>query len=423
MCKNLFVFNPQLFLISALNNTPPYMRFSFSFCALMGIVFFAACGSTSQKRTTEDDRNDSLTLVVHPEKLSKQIDAFVEKLHRTRQFNGNVLVARKGKIIYERAIGWADYLHRDSLKINSVFELASVSKPFTATAILLLVEQGKLKLDQHVKEFFPDFPYEGITIRMLLSHRSGMMNYVYFTDDIWKEKMKPMSNMDVMKLIAQHKPAPYAQPNKVFHYNNSNFMVLAAIIEKVTGKSYTYFMEKSIFKPLGMKNTHVFSTTVFKKIPVDVVGHDRVWRRSVVQNFLDGPVGDKGIYSTLHDLYLFDRAMRAGKVLQEASQDSAYTPRNPLQYGHFSYGYGWRMFDAPKQQVVYHTGWWHGFRHIFVRDLKNDVTIIFLSNLTNGSLLGLDELYQILHVPVIRRNAYSRAGEYIGGASAEAADD
>ena len=425
MCKNLFVFYPQLFLIFALITTHPYMRFSscFSFCIVLCIVFFAACGSASKKRSKEDDRTDSLALVVHPEKLSKEIDAFVEKLHRTRQFNGNVLVARKGKIIYERAIGWADYLHRDSLKINSVFELASVTKPFTATAILLLEEQGKLKLDQNVKEFFPDFPYEGITIRLLLSHRSGMMNYVYFTDDIWKEKMKPMSNMDVMKLIAQYKPAPYAQADKVFNYNNSNYMVLAAIIEKVTGKSYATFMENTIFKPLGMKNTHVFSTTVFKKIPVDVVGHDRVWRRSVVQNFLDGPVGDKGIYSTLHDLYLFDRAMRAGKVLQKASLDSAYTPRNPLQYAHFSYGYGWRLFEAPNQQVVYHTGWWHGFRHIFVRDLKNDVTIIFLSNLTNGSLLGLDDLYRLLQVPVIRRNAYSRAGDYIGGASAEAADD
>jgi CubicO group peptidase (beta-lactamase class C family) len=158
------------------------MRFSscFSFCIVLCIVFFAACGSASKKRSKEDDRTDSLALVVHPGKLSKEIDAFVEKLHRTRQFNGNVLVARKGKIIYERAIGWADYLHRDSLKINSVFELASVTKPFTATAILLLEEQGKLKLDQNVKEFFPDFPYEGITIRLLLSHRSGMMNYVYF---------------------------------------------------------------------------------------------------------------------------------------------------------------------------------------------------------------------------------------------------
>jgi len=401
------------------------MRFSyfFSFCAVMGICFLGACGSASQKRTMEDDRNDSLALVVHPDGLSGEIEAFIQKLHKTRQFNGNVLIARKGKIIYERAIGWADYLHRDSLKINAVFELASVTKPFTATAILLLEEQGKLNLDQNVKEFFPDFPYEGITIRLLLSHRSGMMNYVYFTDDIWKEKMKPMSNMDVMKLIAQYKPTPYAQPDKIFHYNNSNYMVLAAIIEKVTGKSYTKFMENSIFKPLGMKNTHVFSTTVFKKIPVDVVGHDRVWRRSVVQNFLDGPVGDKGIYSTIHDLYLFDRAMRAGKVFGKASLDSAYTPRNPLQFGHFSYGYGWRLFEAPNQEVVYHTGWWHGFRHIFVRDLKNDVTIIFLSNLTNGSLLGLDELYQILHVPVIRRNAYSRAGDYIGGASAEASDD
>ncbi|MFM6953518.1 MAG: serine hydrolase domain-containing protein [Sphingobacteriaceae bacterium] len=401
------------------------MRFSyfFSLFVLLGIGFLGSCSSAPKKRTVEDDRNDSLALVLHPEKVSKQIDAFVEKLHRTRQFNGNVLVARKGKIIYERAIGWADYLHRDSLKINSVFELASVSKPFTATAIMLLVEQGKLKLDQNVKAFFPDFPYEGITIRLLLSHRSGMMNYVYFTDDIWKEKMNPMSNMDVMKLIAQHKPAPYAQPNRVFHYNNSNFMVLGAIIEKVTGKSYAKFMEERIFKPLGMKNTHVYSTTAFKKIPVDVVGHDKVWRRSVVQNFLDGPVGDKGIYSTIHDLYLFDRALRAGKVLRKASLDSAYTPHNPLQYRHFSYGYGWRLFEAPNQQVVYHTGWWHGFRHIFVRDLKNDVTIIFLSNLTNGSLLALDDLYHLMHVPVIRRNAYSHEGVYMGGASADAADD
>lgn len=362
-------------------------------------------------------------LIYRPGRESKQIDAFVERLHRTRQFNGNVLIARKGKIIYERAIGWADYLHRDSLKINSVFQLASVTKPITATAILMLVEDGKLKLDQNVKEFFPNFPYEGITIRLLLTHRSGMMNYVYFSDDIWKDKMKPMSNTDVMNLIAEYKPAPYAKPDKVFHYNNSNYMVLAAIIEKVTQQSFAEYLQENIFKPLGMKNTHVYSTTVYEKIPVDVVGHDRVWRRSVVQNFLDGPTGDKGVYSTVHDLLLFDQALRKGKLLSKASQDSAYSPHNPLKSNRFSYGYGWRMFVGGGEHVVYHTGWWHGFRHIYVRDLKNDLTVIFLGNLTNGSLLALDDLYKLLKMPVIRRNAYNQNGDYVGKDSSADSED
>lgn len=387
------------------------------------LMFTLLSCSSNTERSAKEAKNDSLMLIYRPGKESKKIDEFVERLHRTRQFNGNVLIARKGKIIYERAIGWADYLHRDSLKINSVFQLASVTKPITATAILMLVEEGKLKLDQNVKEFFPNFPYEGITIRLLLTHRSGMMNYVYFTDDLWKEKMKPMSNTDVMNLIAQHKPAPYAQPDRVFHYNNSNYMVLAAIIEKVTQKNFADYLQETIFKPLGMKNTHVYSTTVYEKIPVDVVGHDRVWRRSVVQNFLDGPTGDKGVYSTIHDLLLFDQALRKGKLLSKASQDSAYAPHNPLKSNRFSYGYGWRLFVGGDEHVVYHTGWWHGFRHIYVRDLKNDLTVIFLGNLTNGSLLALDDLYKMLKMPVIRRNAYNPNGQYVGNGSSAESDD
>lgn len=383
---------------------------------LLLISVLQSCStSTSNKNKSlkkiADPRADSIALLYNPEKANKRIDAFMKELHRKYAFNGNVLVAKKGKIIYENAIGWADHLHRDSLKINSVFELASVSKPFTSTAILMLMEDGKLRLDQNVKEFFPNFPYEGITIKLLLTHRSGMMNYVYFTDNIWKsekrDERKGITNEDVMELIAKYKPAPYSKPNTRFHYNNSNFMVLAAIIEKVTGKPYAQFMKERIFVPAGMKNTAVYSKAVYDKIPVDVVGHDRNWRRSVAQNFLDGPVGDKGIYSTIHDLYLFDRAMRKSKLIKEQTQDSAYAPSNPKEKGYFNYGYGWRIFEDSGHKVVYHTGWWHGFRHIYVRDLSKDITVILLSNLTNGSLLKLDELYRILGMPVIRRGAYN----------------
>lgn len=401
--------NPFKFLMAG------YLRVAIIFCILF--LIFQACSSPGKKkvRTKKDDKTDSLALVYHPEKRDKEIEAFMQNLHRRHSFNGNVLVAKKGKILYQDALGWADYLHRDSLRINSVFELASVSKPLTATAILMLVEEGKLKLEQNVKDFFPDFPYDSITVHLLLTHRSGMMNYVYFADDIYKkekrDERKGMSNMDVMKLIAERKPAPYNKPGRRFHYNNSNYMVLASIIEKAAGVPYAQFMKEHVFGPAGMKHTAVYSKAVYDKIPVDVVGHDRTWRRSVVQNFLDGPVGDKGIYSTVHDLYLFDRALRSGKLLKKASLRKAYKGYSDTEKGHFNYGYGWRTFDDGGHKVVYHTGWWHGFRHIYLRDLDKDITIILLSNLTNGSLLKLDELYRLTGMPLVRRSAYYGNGQ------------
>lgn len=392
--------------------------------AIASFLFFS-CSSDAKKnqtlaepsleRTPEDDKADSLLLVYNPAKGDKWIADFVYNLHKKYGFNGNMLVAKDGKILYEKAIGWADYLHRDSLKINSEFELASVTKTFTGTAVMQLVEKGKLSLTDDVKKFYPNFPYDGINIKLLLTHRSGMMNYVYFTDGIWKDKKKPMSNQDVMGLIAEYKPNKYAKPDTRFHYNNSNFMVLAAIIEKVTGKTYADYMMENVFKPAGMKHTHVYSTTVYPKIPVDVVGHDRTWRYSVVQNFLDGPVGDKGIYSTLHDLVLYDKSLKNGRLLKKESLDSAYKGHNKAINGHFNYGYGWRIFDGDNnKKVVYHTGWWHGFRHIYVRDVQQNIVIIFLGNLTNGSLLHLDELYKHLKTPIIRKGAYSGTGSLPG---------
>ncbi|WP_256002367.1 serine hydrolase domain-containing protein [Pedobacter deserti] len=402
------------------------MKHRFLLASILFATFsLVSCLSSETKgdpkvRTKEDDKTDSLLLVYDSSKEDKYVAEFMQRLHTRSGFNGNVLVAKKGRIIYQKALGWADYLHRDSLKTASEFELASVSKPFTGTAIMQLVEQGKLSLDDDVKKFYPDFPYDGITVRLLLSHRSGMMNYVYFIDEIWRKEKRDMkkgvSNQEVMKIIAERKPNPYAKPDTRFHYNNSNYMVLAAIVEKVTGKLYADYMMEHVFKPAGMKNTHVYSTTVYPKIPVDVVGHDRnSWRYSVAQNFLDGPVGDKGIYSTIHDLLLFDHALRKGRLLKKVTLDSAYKGRNKPVNGHFNYGYGWRIFDGEgNRKVVYHTGWWHGFRHIYVRDIDKDIVIILLGNKVNGSLLHLDDLYKHLGVPVIRKGAYSGAGSAPG---------
>jgi CubicO group peptidase (beta-lactamase class C family) len=388
---------------------------------IISIVSLASCSSSpghNKKGEADNGKpfNTTEILKYDPSKGDKKIGEFMQHLHKVSGFNGNVLVAKKGKIIYEGSFGWANHLTRDSLTLGSQFELASVTKTMTGTAIMQLWEKGKIKLDQDVKDFFPDFPYDGVTIRLLLTHRSGMMNYVYFVDNIYRSQhlnqKKGLTNKEAMDLIAKYKPARFNKPNASFLYNNSNFMVLGAIIEKVTGMSYADYMKENVFKPAGMTHTAVYSKAVYDKIPVDVVGHDRnSWKYSVAQNFLDGPVGDKGIYSTVADLYVFDQALKAGKLIKPATQDSAYTAHNPMIRGHFSYGYGWRIFESPGQRVIYHTGWWHGFRHIFLRDMKNDVTIVLLGNMVNGSLLHLDDLFKMTGMPVVRKGAYTGNGD------------
>lgn len=382
----------------------------------IGTYFLVSCSSPEAKQQeikVNQAKQDSINLVYDPTKGDPQIDSFMQNLHKKSGFNGNVLVAKKGKILYEGSFGWADYLLKDSLNIDSQFELASASKPMTALATLKLVEEGKLKMDQTVNNFYPDFPFPGITIKQLLSHRSGLPNYVYFSEEAWKDRKKAMTNQDAMNLLIEHKPNRYGAPDGRFHYNNSNFMVLASIIEKVTGKDFAVYMKEAIFDPAGMKHTNVYSKAVYEKIPTKVIGHDKVWRRSVVQNYLDGPVGDKGIYSTVEDMYLLDRAIRDGRILQQATLDSAYTPRSDSKRGLFSYGYGWRTFSPTGNPIVYHTGWWHGFKSLYVRDLKNDVVIVLLTNMANGSLNNLDNLYKILEIPILRQNAYDANGEFV----------
>lgn len=392
------------------------MRFLFLFIAISSLLVVNACSSVEEKQQKVEKKQaeiDSIALIYNPQDAHPDIDAFMQKLHSRSGFNGNVLVAKDGKIIYQNSFGWADYLHRDSLQIDSKFELASVSKPLTALAVLQLVEQEKLHLDTTVTHFFPDFPLPGITVRQLLSHRSGVPNYMYFTDRIWEDRRLAMTNDDVLRIWAEHKPNREFRPDARFQYNNSNYMLLASIVSKVSGQDFPSYMQEHVFKPAGMKNTAALPKIGREKVPVNVIGHDKVWRRSVVQDFLDGTIGDKGIYSTVQDLYLLDLALREGRILSKAMQDSAYVPRSDARRGLFSYGYGWRTFNPADAQIVYHTGWWHGFKNLYVRDLTNNVTVVLLSNFVNNSINHLDDLYRILEIPILRQNAYDANGGFV----------
>ena len=384
--------------------------------AVTATLAFQSCKSKAKQQEEVKQQQaslDSLALVYDAQNADLKIDEFMQNLHKKSGFNGNVLVAKGGKIIYQNSFGWANYLMKDSLTINSKFELASVSKPMTALGALQLIQAGKLTLDKLVSEIFPGFPYEGVTVRQLLTHRSGLPNYVYFVDKIWPDRKKGMSNTDAINLMIEHKPARYGSPDGRFHYNNSNYMILGAIIEKISGQDFATYMDEHVFKPAGMKNTAALSRVKYDKIPTDVIGHDKVWRRSVVQDYLDGPLGDKGIYSTVQDMFMLDRALKDGRLLDSALLDSAYVPRSDAKKGVFSYGYGWRTFSPQNAKIVYHTGWWHGFKNLYVRDLTHDITIVLLSNMNNGSLGRLDDLYKILEMPILRKNAYDANGGFV----------
>ena len=316
---------------------------------------------------------------------SQNIDSAFKYLAAKKKFNGVVLISKHGKIFIHQAIGYANLKRKTKLTKNTMFELASVSKQFTATAIMLLEERGLLKYSDTVQRFFPDFPYPDITIHLLLSHRSGLPHYYNFAPKYWKFKNLDLSNDSLMAMIIKNKPPIRFKPNEKFEYNNTGYCILASIVEKISGQSFADFAEKEIFLKAGMKNTVV--CTKFSKADSYLIadGHD-VKGRMRKHTWLSGTTGDKGVYTTAYDLYLWDKALRECTVLKKESLINALVGKSSDQKPSNNYGYGWHLGAFYwGQPLVYHGGLWNGFNTLFIRRLNDDVLIIVLSNVTNWS--------------------------------------
>jgi CubicO group peptidase (beta-lactamase class C family) len=309
-----------------------------------------------------------------------KVDSFYNKFIGTTGFSGSFLVTKNGKIISEKYQGFANQKTKELITENTPLHLASVSKVLTATAILKLVESDNIMLDQKVTEWLPKFPYKSTTIRTLLNHRSGLQHYSRFPSILktgWNKK-KILSNQDILDLLAKHKFRLLAPHDTRFDYCNTNYVILALIIEKATGLSYEKAMQELIFKPLKMNNTFVFDYFRDK----DTVSLS--YRKGGMNPWdqFDNLSGDKNIYSTPRDLVKFDLATYSPdfinpEILKEAY--SSYSP-NLLKYKK-DYGLGLRMKQlANGENLWYHNGWWHGNTSSFIPMKKDTVTIICLSN-------------------------------------------
>lgn len=321
-----------------------------------------------------------------------QFDSLFTHAHAAGQFNGNVLIAEKGTIIFEKSYGLANESTQEPLTAESVFELASVSKQFTAMGIVLLQKQGKLSYADPISKYLPELGFYGnITIRNLLNHTGGLPDYMDFFETHW-DKQKFAVNSDIVAEFARHKPAALFQPNEKFEYSNTGYALLASIIEIASGQSYGDFLQTNIFKPLHMEHTSVYRSRYQPKtIPNYAVGYisdslgQKIQPDALGKQFytyyLDGIVGDGMVNATTGDLLKWDRALYTNALISKKDRKLIFSAARTKDGQDSGYGFGWMIGDHPTYgKIVGHSGSWAGYINYIDRHLESDKTIIMLQN-------------------------------------------
>lgn len=327
-----------------------------------------------------------------PEELQKYHDSALAAAHRIlgNGFNGQILVAKNGQIVFEEYDGIYNFKTKEPITPTTSLHIASISKTFTGMAILHLWEEGRIALDDTVQKFFPNFPYHGITIKMLLSHRSGLPNYLNFLDVDYNRRHKA-TNQEVIDYMVTHVPPLQSNPGLRFHYCNTNFMMLASILEKVTGQTFPKYMKDSVFTPLGMNHTYIFE-------PKDTVNYVMTYNgsRPYPMDHLDVTYGDKNVYSTVRDLLQWDRSLYEHSFIKATTLKMAYEPQSNERVSMHNYGLAWRMlFNKNGDSIIYHNGKWHGTNSVFTRLLQDTATIIVIGNRLDKRIYGAKAISSI----------------------------
>ena len=309
----------------------------------------------------------------------RQIEGFFENNFGRGFENVSFLVAKNGQIIYEKYDGYADKENNILNSPETPLHIASVTKVLTAAAILKLIDAKKISLDQKLTTLFEGFPYPDVTIKTLLNHRSGMKKYNYFCDDkaIWGRD-KTLTNTDLLNVIITKNIQLETKTDTHFSYNNTNYALLALVIEKVSKMKYAEAMKKIIFEPLDMKNTFVFDENTPKEKATPSYKYNYV---KYPFDFLDAVYGDKNIYSTPRDLLKFDLARNSPDFISKKLADQVFKGYSYESRGEKNYGLGIRMREwETGQKLFYHNGWWHGNTSSYINLRKENTVIIALSN-------------------------------------------
>ena len=354
-----------------------YIRFFNSLVSVLLsvlIITAAGCNKTSCGKLS---RSNVAGANAHTK--AELIDRLLGTLDEKGKFNGVVLVSEHSKVIYKKGFGYADYEEKKPNRVESCFRLGSVTKQFTAMAIMILSDRGKLSYEDDIRKYLPTLPYKGVTIRHLLVHTSGLPDYMVLFKDKW-DKEKLAYKEDVLRLLAEYHPPVDFAPGEKWEYSNTGYSLLACIVEKASGETFEEFMQKNIFEPLEMQNTVLATGQKDQPIKNRVYGYNSKFENTDY-HYLNGILGDGGIYSTVDDVFKWDQGLYNAGLVRKSTMAEALTPYK-LNDGSTTgdYGFGWRLYRRDKRDVIEHGGSWAGFRNLIRRDLKNRNAIIILSN-------------------------------------------
>ncbi|GAB4039011.1 serine hydrolase [Spirosoma jeollabukense] len=314
----------------------------------------------------------------------KTLDSTLTVLHNRAMFNGVVLVAEQGKVRYTKALGTANIATNEPLAINSAFNLASVSKQFMSMMIMQLQERGKLRYDEPVRTYLPEFPYEKITVRHLLNHTSGLPEYFNLAQQ-YLGPLDTLTNDGMLQLLHQYKPALIFQPGDRWEYCNTGYVLLGSIITKVGGMPIETFFDQHIVKPLKLKNTYIYYHKSRTTPRNRVYGFQRENGTNVPNDLIriDGVIGDGNVYASAEDLLTWDQALYTEKLIKTTTLREAFTPVKLNSGATYPYGFGWMIEEGGN--VIRHTGSWVGFRTLITRYIDKKQTLIVLTNGTNAA--------------------------------------
>lgn len=328
-----------------------------------------------------------VTLNVAAQELSSRIDSLFKKYDGTDVPGASVMIIKDGTVIYKRGYGLADLETGKAVTPSTCFRLASVTKQFTAMAVMILAERKKLSYDNTLSDFFPDFLSRGkkITVRQLLNHASGLIAY----EDVMPEStMVPLLDNDVLALLKQ-KDTTYFVPGAEYRYSNSGYALLALIVEKTSGMSFARFLRENIFDPLTMTSSIAYEKGI-STVRNRAFGYslrDSTDEKSFIrtdQSMTSSVLGDGGVYSSTEDLFKWDQSLYTTKLVASATLDQAFTP-NILPDGKNSeYGFGWRISTYRETRCLHHSGSTIGFRNEIQRYPEKRFSVIVLTNRDGG---------------------------------------
>lgn len=320
---------------------------------------------------------------------AKKIDALMQQHHMDAKYNGTILVADDGEVIYKAAFGIANIEAKIPMELSSQFYIASVAKQMTCMGIMILTEEGKLTYDDKISTFFPDLPdwADEVSVRNMMNHTSGIPDYYEmnvprpgFTNDDVYEALLKVDTLDF----------PVGSD---YSYSNSAYVLLSMIITEASGLSFGEFMEQKIFQPLEMGNSLVYDQSV-PEMPKRAIGYTLDLKKDDYQFFT---TGGGGIFSNIEDIFKWDQALYTDVLISQESLKEAYRPVKLTNDSLSYYGFGWRL-DKEDPNIVQHSGSLNGFRTYIRRELDRKHTIILLTNHSNSWLSDIqEEIAQVLN--------------------------